>query len=127
MKNSGSSQSRGVYPARGPLAKTYSSSSSVSTSSLPVGDSPFGAIETPTYANTLSRATSKGATKQVRTRNYRKAFDLTNSPKVGPVRSQPPFLNDTIELLITAPDCAEFNFEVKMFAAKSKEIGKVTK
>jgi len=97
-----------VSPPRGPLAKTYSSSSSVSTSSLPVGDSPFGAIETPTYANTLSRATLKGATKQV-----------------GPVRSQPPFLNDTIELLITAPDCAEFNFEVKMFAAKSKEIGKV--
>jgi len=105
---SGSSQSRGVSPPRGPLAKTYSSSSSVSTSSLPVGNSPFGAIEIPSYANTLARATSKGATKQV-----------------GPVRTQPPFLNDTIELLITAPDCAEFNFEVKMFAAKSKEIGKV--
>jgi len=105
---SGSSQSRTVSPPRGPLAKTYSSSSSVSTSSLPFGNSPFGAIETPRYANTLPRATSKGATKQV-----------------GPVRTQPPFLNDTIELLITAPDCAEFNFEVKMYAAKSKEIGKV--
>ena len=47
--------------------------------------------------------------------------------KVGPVRSQPPFLNDTIELLVTAPDCAEYNFEVKMYAAGSKEIGKVGK
>merc|ERR1711915_984353 len=46
--------------------------------------------------------------------------------QVGPVRTQPPFLNSNIELLITAPDCAEFNFEVKFYAERSKEIGKVS-
>jgi len=97
------SVSRGSSPPRGPLAGTYSSS----VSSLPTGNSPFGPIENPTYANTLPRANTKGATKQV-----------------GPVKTQPPFLNSSIELLITAPDCAEFNFEVKMFSSR-KEIGKV--
>ena len=38
---------------------------------------------------------------------------------------QPPFLGDTVELLVTAPDCAEFNFEVKVFAPTSKQIGQV--
>ena len=74
---------RGGAPPRGPLANTYSSSSSSgynqgsssssssgfnqgsSKSSLPVGNSPFGPIETPAYANTLPRATSKGAAKHV--------------------------------------------------------------
>ena len=98
---------RGGAPPRGPLANTYSSSSSSgynqgssssfssssgfnqgsssssgynqgsssssssgynqgsSMSSLPVGNSPFGPIETPAYANTLPRATSKGAAKHV--------------------------------------------------------------
>jgi len=107
-----STNSRVVTPPRGPLAHTYFSSSSVSStssSSLPFGNSPFGPIENPTYSNTLPRQAKKGAVKQV-----------------GPVRTQPPFLNSTIELLITAPDCAEFNFEVKLYAAKSKEIGKVS-
>ena len=72
-----------------------------------MGNSPFGPVETPTYANTLPRADRTGATKAV-----------------GPVKLQPPFLGDHIELLISAPDCAEFNFEVNVFAPR-KEIGKV--
>jgi len=109
-----STNSRVVTPPRGPLAGTYSSSSSVtssssSSSSLPYGNSPFGPIESPTYTNTLPRQAKKGAAKQV-----------------GPVKTQPPFLNSNIELLITAPDCAEFNFEVKFYAERSKEIGKVS-
>ena len=94
-------------PARGPLAGTWSTSGrSTSTPQIPVGNSPFGPVEAPTYANTLPRADRTGATKAV-----------------GPVKLQPPFLADNIELLITAPDCAEFNFEVKFFARK--EVGKV--
>ena len=102
-------------PARGPLANTWSSGSSSSSSSssrtsqgqIAVGSSPFGPVETPAYANTLPRSDRTGATKAV-----------------GPVKLQPPFLGDHIELLISAPDCAEFNFEVKVFAPR-KEIGKV--
>lgn len=60
------------------------------------------------YANTLPRATSKGATQ-----------------KSGPVKVQPPFLKPMIEILIAAKDCAEFNFEVKLFGPSSKELGKV--
>ena len=41
------------------------------------------------------------------------------------MKVQPPFLGDTVELLVTAPDCAEFNFEVKVFAPTSKQIGQV--
>ena len=57
-----------MTPPRGPLAQTYSSSSSVSStssSSLPFGNSPFGPIENPTYSNTLPRQAKKGAVKQV--------------------------------------------------------------
>ena len=97
----------GAAPARGPLAGTWSAPSRTSRTDVPVGNSPFGPVETPTYANTLPRADRTGATKAV-----------------GPVKLQPPFLGDNIELLISAPDCAEFNFEVKVFAPR-KEIGKV--
>lgn len=58
------------------------------------------------YANTLPRPNSKGA-----------------SQKSGPVKVQPPFLKPMIEILIAARDCAEFNFEVKVFGRK--ELGKV--
>merc|ERR1712123_557481 len=105
------SMSRGSSPPRGPLAGTHTGStgslqSQRSTSSE--GGSPFGPIEKPLYANTLPRPTSKGATQ-----------------KSGPVKVQPPFLKPMIEILIAAKDCAEFNFEVKLFAPTSKEIGKM--
>ena len=74
-----------------------------------MGNSPFGPVETPSYANTLPRSDRGGATRAV-----------------GPVKLQPPFLGDHMELLISAPDCAEFNFEVKMFAPTSKKIGSVS-
>merc|ERR1711892_913584 len=106
------SMSRGSSPARGPLAGTYSRTTSGSSSSLQsqgsVGSSPFGPIEKPTYANSLPRAKKTGALKQA-----------------GPVKVQPPFLKPMIQILIAAKDCAEFNFEVKLFAPSSKEIGKV--
>jgi len=109
--SSSPSMSRGSSPPRGPLAGTHTGStgslqSQRSTSSA--GGSPFGPIEKPLYANTLPRSTSKGATQ-----------------KSGPVKVQPPFLKPMIEILIAAKDCAEFNFEVKLFAPTSKEIGKM--
>jgi len=105
------SMSRGSSPVRGPLAGTYSGSSSSlqsqrSTSST--GSSPFGPIEKPLYSNSLPRAKSTGALK-----------------KAGPVKVQPPFLKPMIEILIASKDCAEFNFEVKVFNPSSREIGKV--
>ena len=66
-------------------------------------------MESPAYANTLPRSDRGGATRSV-----------------GPVKLQPPFLGDNIELLINAPDCAEFNFEVKMFAPAGKKVGPVS-
>merc|ERR1719454_954191 len=69
--------------------------------------SPFGPVETPRYANSLPRKT--GA-----------------SNHVGPVKVQPPFINPIIEILVAAKDCAEYNFEVKLFAPTSKELKKVT-
>jgi len=106
------SMSRGSSPVRGPLAGTYSGSSSSlqsqrSTSSTGSG-SPFGPIEKPNYSNSLPRAKTTGALK-----------------KAGPVKVQPPFLKPMIEILIASKDCAEFNFEVKVFNPSSKEIGKV--
>ena len=74
-----------------------------------MGNSPFGPVETPSYANTLPRSDRGGTTRAV-----------------GPVKLQPPFLGADIELLISAPDCAEFNFEVKMFAPTSKKVGSVS-
>ena len=102
--------SRGSSPPRGPLAGTYSTTGSLQSqkSTSSTGSSPFGPIEKPTYANTLPRPTSKGA-----------------SQKSGPVKVQPPFLKPMIEILIAAKDCAEFNFEVKLFGPTSKELGKV--
>merc|ERR1712168_175605 len=116
----GSSSSRGASPPRGPLAKTYSGSSSISrqsstgsvlstgSASIPYA-SPFGPVEKPQYANSLPRARKTGA--------------LTKS---GPVKVQPPFLLKDIELTIAAKDCSEFQFEVKFFAPRSKEVGKVS-
>merc|ERR1712227_1009119 len=52
FNSGGSSGGSGSSPPRGPLAGTYSSSSG----SLATGNSPFGPIENPTYANTLPRA-----------------------------------------------------------------------
>jgi len=108
--SSSPSMSRGSSPVRGPLAGTYSRSSSHSSSSSisSSGGSPFGPIEKPNYSNTLPRAKSTGALKQA-----------------GPVKVQPPFLKPMIEILIASRDCAEFNFEVKVFAPSSKEIGKI--
>eukprot|EP00090_Calanus_glacialis_P020617 TRINITY_DN3180_c0_g1_i1.p1 TRINITY_DN3180_c0_g1~~TRINITY_DN3180_c0_g1_i1.p1 ORF type:complete len:593 (+),score=149.12 TRINITY_DN3180_c0_g1_i1:61-1839(+) len=110
--SSSPSMSRGSSPPRGPLAGTYSTGSTGSLqsqrSTSPAGGSPFGPIEKPVYANTLPRATSKGATQ-----------------KSGPVKVQPPFLKPMIEILIAAKDCAEFNFEVKLYGPSSKELGKV--
>jgi len=133
--SSSPSMSRGSSPPRGPIAGTYStgSTSSLQGSSRPGrpagwdysaestgslqsqrsssssrSGSPFGPIEKPNYANTLPRSSSKGATTQA-----------------GPVKVQPPFLKPTIEILIAARDCAEFNFEVKLFNPRSQEVGKV--
>merc|ERR1719192_2245137 len=87
------------------------SSSVMSSSSRSSGSSgyvsPFGPVETPRYANSLPRKT--GA-----------------SNHVGPVKVQPPFINPIIEILVAARDCAEYNFEVKLFAPTSKELKKVT-
>ena len=65
-----STNNRGVTPPRGPLAGTYSSSTSSSSSttghkSQSQGNSPFGPIEEPVYANTLPRSNRGGATKKV--------------------------------------------------------------
>jgi len=108
--SSSPSMSRGSSPPRGPLAGTYSTTGSLQSqrSTSSTGSSPFGPIEKPMYANTLPRPTSKGA-----------------SQKSGPVKVQPPFLKPMIEILIAAKDCAEFNFEVKLFGPTSKELGKV--
>merc|ERR1719275_140624 len=87
------------------------SSSVMSSSSRSSGSSgyvsPFGPVETPRYANSLPRKT--GA-----------------SNHVGPVKVQPPFINPMIEILVAAKDCAEYNFEVKLFAPTSRELKKVT-
>jgi len=83
------------------------SSSSRSSSGSSGYVSPFGPVETPRYANSLPRKT--GA-----------------SNHVGPVKVQPPFINPIIEILVAAKDCAEYNFEVKLFAPTSKELKKVT-
>ena len=105
-------------PARGPLAGTWTttsrptsrpSSRPSSGTPIPVGNSPFGPVETPAYANTLARSDRGGSTRAV-----------------GPVKLQPPFLGENIELLISAPDCAEFNFDVKMFAPSSTKVGSVS-
>merc|ERR1712233_204908 len=48
------------------------------------------------------------------------------SNHVGPVKVQPPFINPIIEILVAAKDCAEYNFEVKLFAPTSRELKKVT-
>jgi len=69
--------------------------------------SPFGPVETPRYANSLPRKT--GA-----------------SNHVGPVKVQPPFINPMIEILVAAKDCAEYNFEVKLFAPTSREVKKIS-
>merc|ERR1712121_46567 len=108
--SSSPSMSRGSSPPRGPLAGTYSTTGSLQSqkSTSSTGSSPFGPIEKPMYANTLPRAASKGA-----------------AQKSGPVKVQPPFLKPMIEILIAAKDCAEFNFEVKLFGPGSKELGKV--
>merc|ERR1711872_160841 len=110
--SSSPSMSRGSSPPRGPLAGTYSTGSTGSLqsqrSTSSTGGSPFGPIEKPMYANTLPRPNKKGA-----------------SQKSGPVKVQPPFLKPMIEILIAAKDCAEFNFEVKLFGPGSKELGKV--
>jgi len=45
---------------------------------------------------------------------------------VGPIRQQPPFLKEMIEIKIAVKDCSEYNFEVKFFGPGSKELGKVT-
>merc|ERR1719397_384755 len=83
------------------------SSSSRSSSGSSGYVSPFGPVETPRYANSLPR--KSGA-----------------SNHVGPVKVQPPFINPMIEILVAAKDCAEYNFEVKLFAPTSRELKKVT-
>jgi len=83
------------------------SSSSRSSSGSSGYVSPFGPVETPRYANSLPRKT--GA-----------------SNHVGPVKVQPPFINPMIEILVAAQDCAEYNFEVKLFAPTSRELKKVS-
>lgn len=39
---------------------------------------------------------------------------------------QPPFLNPMIEILVAAKDCAEYNFEVRLFAPRSQEVKKIS-
>merc|ERR1712198_662938 len=105
--------------ARGPLANSWSSSSSTrsrsgsisppgSPTSLRSMPSMQAPISKPNFANTLPRA--KGG----------------SGHHVGPIKVQPPFLNPTIEIKIPVQDCAEYNFEVKFFAPRSKEVGKVS-
>ena len=62
--NQGSSSSSG-YNQGSSSSSSSGFNQGSSMSSLPVGNSPFGPIETPAYANTLPRATSKGAAKHV--------------------------------------------------------------
>eukprot|EP00088_Acartia_fossae_P022382 TRINITY_DN235_c0_g1_i4.p1 TRINITY_DN235_c0_g1~~TRINITY_DN235_c0_g1_i4.p1 ORF type:complete len:570 (-),score=129.97 TRINITY_DN235_c0_g1_i4:121-1830(-) len=67
------------------------------------------ALSQPQYSNTLPRAKG-GATKQV-----------------GPIRVQPPFINGSITIVVPVEDCAEYEFEVKFMAPRSKEVGKVSR
>jgi len=98
---------------------TSSTSSGSSTSTLSRGSgpargplasthvSPFGPVETPHYSNSLPRSQGGAA------------------HNAGPVKIQPPFLNPMIEVLIAVQDCAEYHFEVKLFAPRSQEVGKI--
>lgn len=107
---------KGATPPRGPLAQTYSTSSSGSSSpyNSPPGSPTAGragsaiTFPSPNYSNALPRATG-GATNQV-----------------GPIKIQPPFLNPIIEINIAVQDCSEYDFEIKFFAPGSKEVGKVS-
>jgi len=109
-----SSVARGGGSVRGPAANSWSSSSSIRSSSQSPPGSPTstrsmpGLISKPNYANTLPR--QKGG----------------SSHKVGPIKVQPPFLNETIQIKVPVKDCNEYNFEVKFFAPTSKEVGKVS-
>jgi len=110
--------------ARGPLATQWSSSSTASrtstssrTSSTSSRSSSFSSTSSssrttlapsaPNYGNVLPRP-SGGAT-----------------ARAGPIKVQPPFLNPVIEMNIPVKDCAEYNFEVKLFSGR-KEIAKVS-
>lgn len=81
---------KGATPPRGPLAQTYSTSSSGSSSpyNSPPGSPTAGragsaiTFPSPNYSNALPRATG-GATNQV-----------------GPIKIQPPFLNPIVEINI---------------------------
>merc|ERR1712002_73735 len=114
--NSYSSVARGGSSARGPVANSWSRSSSSSSSFSPPGSptssrslpSMSAPIAKPNFANTLPRG--KGGA----------------SHNVGPVRVQPPFLNPMIDINVAVKDCAEYNFEVKFYAPTSKEVGKVS-
>merc|ERR1719436_591136 len=98
---------------------TSSTSSGSSTSTMSRGSgpargplastavSPFGPVETPHYSNSLPRAQGGAA------------------HNAGPIKIQPPFLNPMIEVLIAVQDCAEYHFEVKLFAPRSQEVGKI--
>jgi len=96
----------GASTLPGLLGRGRSTSSSSSTSSGYV--SPFGPVETPHYSGTLPR-NAGGA-----------------SHHAGPVKVQPPFLYPMIEILVAAKDCAEYNFEVKVMAPRSKELKRVS-
>merc|ERR1712131_384187 len=85
----------------GSLSRSSSTSSSTSSSRTTLAPS------APNYGNVLPRP-SGGAT-----------------ARAGPIKVQPPFLNPVIEMNIPVKDCAEYNFEVKLFSGR-KEIAKVS-
>lgn len=94
---------------RGPTATTWQATTSRPGS--PTGNqspSLTPPISSPHYANSLPRATGGAA------------------HTVGPIRVQPPFLNPLIEIKVPVQDCAEYNFEIKLFAPSAKEVGKVS-
>jgi len=118
-----SSAVRGGSGARGPAASSWSSSPSANTRSrtsstgsrspsLSGSRTPSSpgspAVSRPDYANSLPRP--KGG----------------STSKVGPIRVQPPFLNPIIEMNVPVKDCMEYNFEIKLYAPRGKEIAKVS-
>jgi len=95
--------------ASGTRSRSGSTSSTSSRGSIRSGSTtPVAApISAPNYGNTLPRP-SGGAT-----------------ARVGPIKVAPPFLNPLIEMKVPVKDCAEYNFEIKLFSGR-KEVAKVT-
>jgi len=110
-RNSYSNAVRGRSSSTSSTSSTSSSGSwrsSSSRSSSTSSTSSASPISAPAFANTLPR--QKGGA----------------AGKVGPIRAQPPFLKDMIQIKVPVKDCSEYNFEVKFFGPGSKQLGVVT-